>query len=93
MQAAVRMSGAQVSDVQPAAVAEQGQRVSYLNVQYSLKSPDLEQISTTLDAVHRQVGSEVMESTKDQQHRQAPGQAREAGRSQAAERGLDQQER
>ncbi|WP_092743592.1 zeta toxin family protein [Hymenobacter psychrophilus] len=93
VQAAVRMSGAQVSDVQPAAASEQGQRVSYLNVQYSLKSPELERISTTLDAVHRQSGSEVMESAKDQQRRWVPGQAREAGQSQATERGQDQQER
>ena len=91
VQAAVRLSGAQVSEVQPAASAE-SQRVSYLAVQYSLKSSDLERISTTLDAVRRQPGSEVLESVQDQQRRQAPGQARQASQSRSAGRSQDQQQ-
>jgi predicted ABC-type ATPase len=93
VQAAVRMSGAQVSDVQPAAATEVGHRVSYLSVQYSLKSPDLERISTTLDAVRRQPGSEVLEGVKEQQRRQAPGLAREAEQGFTAGRDQGQQER
>lgn len=92
VQAAVRMSGAQVSEVQPAAASAENQRVSYLAVQYSLKSPDLERISTTLDAVRRQPGSEVLESVKDQQQRQAPGQARQANQTRSVGRSQDQQQ-
>jgi len=40
VQAALRLSGAQVSEVQPAAASAEGQRVSYLAVQYNLKSAD-----------------------------------------------------
>lgn len=79
VQAAVRVSGAQVSDVQPAAANAEGQRVSYLTVQYDLKSPQLQQISGTLDAVNRQPGSEVIETAKERAQRQAPGAVREAG--------------
>ena len=90
VQAAVRVSGAQVSDVQPASAAPDGNRVSYLTVQYDLKSPQLEQISRTLDAVSRQPGSEVLESKKEQAQRQALGQAREVGADRGAARGQDQ---
>lgn len=41
VQAAVCVSGAQVSDLQPAATSAEGHRVSYLTVQYNLKSPQL----------------------------------------------------
>ena len=90
VQAAVRVSGAQVSELKPAAMSAEDQRVSYLTVQYDLKSPQLEQISRTLDAVKRQPGSEILESKKEQAQRQAPGQAREAGADRGAARSQDQ---
>ena len=86
----MRVSGAQVSELQPAATSAEDQRVSYLTVQCDLKSPQLEQISRTLDAVQRQLDSEILESKKEQAQRQAPGQAREAGSDRGAVRSQDQ---
>ena len=52
----------------------QGNRVSELVVQYSLQSPQLQKLSSTLDWARGREGYEVQEREGDQAQRQAPSQ-------------------